>query len=69
MSKEFHFTFKESNPFHGCLQPVYANNKDQAIRLIRVTYGNDWDNVYDAQGARVLKDNSGLVVLDEIGIQ
>jgi hypothetical protein len=69
MSKKYYVTFREEDPYHGCLRPVYANHEDQVRRLVLTTHGNGFESIYDEQEGRVIKDNSGLVVLDPIGIE
>jgi len=67
MKDVYYFTFTKMDAFHGCIQPVRSKNKEEAVRVIRTTYGDDWDRIYTEQEGKTARENEGLLLLDEIG--
>jgi len=67
---KFFATFINGSAFQGCIQPVWAENKDQAERLVKIEFDSrDINEIHSSQTGRTIMENRGFVPLDAIGVE
>ena len=70
MNKLFYTTFTRMSGFYGCILPVWARDEAQVVRLVKATYGEfeEIDKILGKLEGYTERQNRGLVLLDEIGV-